>query len=804
MKGHITNDQYNTYKQQLIDMANQGLWKRDLNKYIFQRMVHQQYNVAIRGTNERMDYAFSASFDDEKGYQRGNGNRRVMLNLSSNVRLTDHLSFDLAVNTTFNKEENNGTDPAVIKTWLSPWARLADDEGNFVHVPTGSTIYQPIYESKYAGKVPADWTYNPALDRRYTGNDADALNLRVQGGFTYKTDWGLTLSAKGQYERRDYDSHSSWDPESFTVRDYYNTYSTLNSATGMYSSYFPQGGIFTDSGNKYEAYNLRGQADYNRTFGKHAVSALVGTEIISATTDANPSITRYGYNSYTNSVLTAPDYVGYYTDIFGVRGHLPFDELGTLSTLEDRFFSVYANASYTYNDRYSLTASFRTDASNFQAEDVRKKFSPFWSVGGSWLISREDFMADVSWVDQLKLRASYGIAGVAAGRSGTSSVTTVEVWPGSVDFTGNEAFNTIAQRGNPSLTWEKSRTVNIGVDFGLFGNKLFGSVDFYNKYSYDVLSSATVPAISQGTTSATFNNAEVLNRGVEFSVGTNLRIVDDLRWSGTLNYAFNHNEVTKFNLTSQYPAVFNHGFVEGYPVDFYAVLKPVGYTPEGFVLLQGKDGTQEALTDMDSSHAYEQVYRNEGETLDDNNWAYYLGSPTPKSNLSFTNTFTWRGLTLSFMITGRFGYYVERGDFFNYDSNSPYFSKQLENSFRVYDEGYANQKSYSAFPLYTDDSFPVYQATGGYMDAYNAQLVFDRAYIKGDHIRLNEVYLGYDLPSKWLDKQKVFNRVNVYFKANNLGCIWKANGEMDPDYTLGSLKPMPTFMLGLKVNFKSK
>lgn len=124
-----------------------------------------------------------------------------------------------------------------------------------------------------------------------------------------------------------------------------------------------------------------------------------------------------------------------------------------------------------------MTGSFRTDASNFQSKKSREKFSPFWSVGASWLISREQFMSGISWIDQLKLRVSYGVAGVAAGKSGTSSVTTLRVWSGYPQYTDSEAFNTIAARGNETLTWEKSRTVNVGLDVALFGHKLFGSVE---------------------------------------------------------------------------------------------------------------------------------------------------------------------------------------------------------------------------------------------------------------------------------------------------------------------------------------
>ena len=383
-------------------------------------------------------------------------------------------------------------------------------------------------------------------------------------------------------------------------------------------------------------------------------------------------------------------------------------------------------------------------------------------------------------------------------------MTTVATYPGDITFSANEPFNTISARENSSLTWEKSRTLNIGVDAALFGNKLSGSVEFYNKYSYDVLSEATVPVISQGTARRTFNNAAILNRGVELSLSTNLPVAGDLRWNGTLNYSFNHNEVKKFNLETSFPAI-NPGFVEGYPVDLILYLNAVGYTPEGYVILSGKDGTQDIILDYESSHTSEQILRNEGQTIDDNNWAYYLGTATPKSNLSFSNAFTWRGLTLSFMITGRFGYWNYRSDVFDPTGSITGASvpKRADEAFKVYDEGYANQSGYSAIPLYTDESYDTYRAGGGYLCMMGVASYFRNNYIRGDHIRLNEMYLGYDLPESLLKKQGVFSRVNVYAQAANLGLIWSKNGEMDPDYPVGNIKPMPTFTFGLKLAFKN-
>lgn len=799
--GHITAAQYDAEKQRLIGLGNRQVWKDDLHDYIFRQATRSRYNVALRGTTERMNYSFSASYDKEKGYLEGNDNQRVLLNLTSSTKLTKNLTFDVSLNTVFTKKEKNGKSVSDLKKFISPWTRLVDDNGAYTHVPTSSTVYEPILLSEYEGKTPASWLYNPVEDRRYTDNTANTMNYRLQGGFSYATTWGLNLSAKGQYEWQRYKNHISYDAESFYVRNLYNTYSTLNAGTDKYISYFPGGGVFSDAGNIYEGYNLRGQADYTFTADKHILTLLAGSEILSASTEMTPEVTRYGFNKYTNSVISTPDYVTYNKNIFGVNTRVPYEPLGRLESVEDRFFSVYANASYTFDERYSLTVSFRTDASNFQSKTQRDKFSPFYSLGGSWLISREKFMSKASWVDLLKLRVSYGIAGVAAGKKGTSSVTTLAVYPGSLTYTANEAYNAVSARGNSTLTWEKSRTWNLGLDAALFGHKLSGSIEFYNKYSYDVLSDATVPVISQGVSSATFNNAEVLNRGVELSIGSNLRIAGDLKWKGTLNYAYNHNEVKKYNMLDYY-MVYYPGYIEGYSVDVKLAYKAAGYSPEGFIILQGKDGTQEIVVDEATSHGSDAISRQKGETLADNNWIYYLGTSTPKSNLSFSSQFTWKGLTLSFMLTGRFSYYVSRGDAIGINSSDASFSKQLDKSFEVYDQGYQNQTSYTAFPLLNDDNYLVYRPIYLY-DVRNINMSFASNYIKGDHIRLNEIYLGYDLPERWLSRQNVFRRVNVYAQASNLGLIWSANKDMDPDYTVGNIKPMPTFTFGLKLSFKN-
>lgn len=158
-----------------------------------------------------MNYSFSTSYDKEKGYLKGNDNQRVMLNLTTSAKLTKNLTFDVSLNTVFTKKENNGTSVSELKTYISPWTRLVDDNGEYTHVSTHSTVYEPILLSEYEGKTPSSWLYNPVEDRRYTDNTTNTMNYRLQGGFSYATTWGLNLSAKGQYEWQRYKNHIFYD-----------------------------------------------------------------------------------------------------------------------------------------------------------------------------------------------------------------------------------------------------------------------------------------------------------------------------------------------------------------------------------------------------------------------------------------------------------------------------------------------------------------------------------------------------------------------------------------------------------------
>ncbi|MEG0518162.1 MAG: SusC/RagA family TonB-linked outer membrane protein [Bacteroidales bacterium] len=794
---NITKEQYDTGIAQL--MLQDGTWEDEYNKYIFKNSVNQQYNVSINGGSKRNRYNFSIVYDNENGTSKGNSKEKIVLNLANTYEIVKDLHFSVGVNAQISSNKNDGISFYDLKNFTTPYLSLFNQDGSYSNIPASMTnevtMYEPILKSRFGDVLPAEYYYNPLQDRSEKSNSTKFFNARFQASLDYKIIEGLNISVKGQYERNQYKNRMEYKPNSFFVRNYNNMFSQWSDVTKKYETVFPQGGIFTDSGDLYSSYNLRGQIDYNKKFKeKHDLVVLLGGEIISSTRELTPSYTRYGYNEYTNSVQINPDFFTKVKNLLGQTVNYPYASLGKLQTVEDRFLSVYMNLSYTYDRRYTVTMSARTDASNFISDNLRNKFSPFWSIGAAWNLRNESFIKDATWLDILKLRGSYGIAGVAAGKSLVSTITTIRTGTPSVIYSNNEPYNTINIRGNPTLSWEKSRTLDIAVDFSMFQGKLYGTFDFYNKYSYDVLSSATTSYILQSQASAISNNAEISNKGIEVLLGSEQKIADGISWRGDFNISYNSNKVEKYNVV---PTFFGGPYVPQRPLGSVYAYYLVGYSSDGYPVMESKDGTLHEVKSRADTHLYDKVNTNKGENGDSNNWYRYRGTTIAPYNLGFTNTFRIYDFTLSFMITGKFGHVFGRTDAPTNDQRTAGFAKSIEGAMNNDYSG-----SYYHLPIYNENNKEVFNMGNAYtyiatMHNFSATMFEDAGYIK-----LNEVYLGYDI-SRLFGKGKSFVRgFNIYAQARNLGMIWTANGKgIDPDFIWGNIKPATLWTFGLKLNF---
>lgn len=795
--GNLSEEEYQNGVQKLL--SKEGKWKDEYKKYVFQNALTQRYSLALNGGGNTNSYALSALYNSNKSSQIGNSSESFVLSMSQSFKLTKNLNLSFSGNLHAIKSTNQGISLSNLQSFTTPFTTLFNEDGSYAHIAKSGTIYEPILRDKYSENLPKSWEYNPLADREESKSTTDQYNTRFNIGLQYQVIDGLKISASAQYERNQYKGKDSYNEDSYYMRDLFNKYSQLDPQTGQYVSVLPAGGSYTDFNELYTSYYAKGQAEYNKEFnGKHDITFLIGGEIKSSTREVDPSYKRFGFNEKTYSIQTSPDLINKTTNIFGQKTYYPYSALGRPSIYESRSLGFYSNFAYSYDSKYTLNLSARTDAANYISDKTRNKFSPFWSAGLSWNASKEHFLKDIKGIDYLKARLTYGVTGVSAGVRSASTITTIRSYTPSVVYSNNEPYAGISMKGNPTLTWEKQKNLNLGIDFSFWNSKLYGSIELYTKYSYDVLSSASTPYITQSQSSTTFNNADISNRGIELQVSSQQKITKDFSWNGRLIYFYNKNKVEKYNLE---PTWYGGSTVLGRPLSAIYAYKLTGATSEGFPILEAKDGTTIIAKDRTSTHYYDKLDPSKNETADDGLYYRYMGTAVAPHHLSFENTFKYKDFSLRFRVSGKFGHKFWLSNSYSYSTSSIYYGKGLEEAFEQEANGYAGSKVVK--PMFSESNHEQLNNGSAYLYIGNLYDKSTALLRNAGFLEFEEIYLSYNLPRKFMLTHKLpIKHLSLYAKVNNIGLLWTANAEgVNPEYQWGGFKPRTTLTFGLNVKF---
>ena len=770
--GYITTAERDAQLEALKLLDNRA----QISDHLLANPVNTQYNITLSGASARMSNALSLMYQDNQSNFKETNNKQYMVNFRNSAEVFNWMEFSLSGMAYFNKAKNSGVGLGDIQG-MSPYDMLVNADGSLNNI---NRHYTPILERLVPmDKFPyTDWTYNPIQEIQNRELTTEQLNTRVQAGLRFKIIKGLTLDAKGQYELFNTFNRGYYNENTFYVRNTVNvaTYWNRGVTPNTFTMNLPKGGILTQNRSKIQSYNLRGQVNYNEVFlDDHEVNFLAGTEVnnIVSETFANP--TAYGYNDNTLTVGNFPNGPGgSFSPIRNWMGsNQTFAYTNSFAYRTERYFSVFGNAAYTYNRKYTLSGSYRTDASNLITDDPAYRYAPFWSVGFGWQIYREDFMRSVSWVDRLNVRATYGYNGnvdrSTSFRPLISTAGAPNVYSG--DFTA-----TISSYGNPTLRWEKTGTWNIGLDYSIFKNRLFGKIDLYSKYGKDLIAQLSIPAIN-GTTSQKLNNAEMTNKGVELELGTYLNINRNISWRGNLSFAYNKNKITRL-------------FVARYPAS---------------TLYSGGTGAYVVGEDASSiwRFQYAGIVNNQPTVMGDKGTTYDFGAFTPGDGrdymvnpgttvapytLGFMNAFDIYDFSLSFIVTGKFGHVFQRMGF-NYPPT--WTSRVLPNN-KLSEVMNGDPSQIVPLPYNTNE--PRYY----FWDRFHQYL--DYLIESASHIRMQEVNLTYTLP---LSSLKKFNmaRVMVYAQGNDLFTLYANDVKEDPEFPLGTMNPRPRLTIGFKCEF---
>lgn len=753
--------------------------RKQLKDLLMRHQSLQQYNISISGGTEKARNYFSMMYEKNNEGTIDRGYNRIMLTYNNQYQITKWLKTSLM--TSYFRKNTESSGPTMGEfTNLSPYELLLNPDGSYA-----TNLY--AYNRYEVSQVPMDqmpyedWSYN--LLREVRGREITSKTdlLRAQFGLTADLLPGLVYDFSVQYETSRTQKESYYNEDTYKVRNTVNSMTEYNSGTKTVGiSRIPKGGISeTPSESEFYNYVLRNKLAYNRDFGKHAVTALAGLDISEYNTKSATRPTIYGYDK--EKKLTAVPSYGYgsvvdkFTDFWGNVGSTIAGGSTTLTERTDRYVSYYAVAGYTYDSKYGISFSARGDGSNFVSDDPKLRWAPMWSVGALWHLGKENFMNDLSWMDRLSLRFTYGLNGNV--EKSTSPLALISMGS-TVSSTTGTVTSSVASMGNPDLKWETTKTTNIGLDFSFFGNKLSGKLDYYNRAGEDIIGQVAIPAVN-GTTSLKLNNAAILNRGFEVELTGNLQTANRaFGWRTTVTYAYNKNEVKDLYYPSIYAYQLAEGtFVEGRPVGCLYSYNYAG-TEDGIPYVYGLNGNKVSMNDV-SLHN-----RTVGLSF-----MSYEGTQVPPHTLGWVNNFSYKGFSLYVFVTGNFGGIFRRPT----NSSMPGVGGSKTSVGRFMSDVFESDGSeYPTFPNAGEKQYYLWNRYIPNLSYFVESSSF---------IRLKEITLDYNLPSAWMKKIKM-NGIRLFVQARDLGLIYSANKKhYDPEWLPGSNKPVTTYTFGADIKF---
>lgn len=749
--------------EQLAALAGHDL-RDDLNKYFNRNSVNQQYALNLSGGSEKQQYYVSGGWDKNLANTVGDEYGRISLNFNNTYSLLNHkLEINTGILFTKTNTQNNSVSPEFGAGAIYPYAQLADADGNALPIAK----YRTGFPGVKANAALLDWGYKPLDELELADRTVKGMDYQVALGLKYKIIPSLTAEVKYRYGNGNTDTRNHDSQQSYSTRNLINSYTKIDAVTGAVTRPIPLGDIVGLRTGSYTSQNLRAQLGYDGSFkSDHRLTAIAGAEIGEVLAQSS-SYRLYGYNPIRETSLPV-DFVNQYTNyIFGNSAVIPNGL--NLTKLSNRTLSFFGNAAYSYLERYTLSASARSDGSNLFGVRTNQKWAPLWSVGTGWNISREPFY-QLAFLPVLKLRTTYGYNG-NIDKNVTAFLTTQVVTTNRF----GSIYSSVLNPPNPDLIWERIGQFNIGLDFGLKNNIISGSIEYYHKNGKDLIGDAVL-APSTGFTSYRGNTASIKGNGLDFTLNASV-LNGGLKWNVFALFSASKTWVSDYK---KMPVV-NSDYISN-------SIPKIGIELNGIYVY--KWAGLDPLTGDPQSYLNGIVSKDYAKIVSgtDVNDLKYVGSSTPRYFGSLMNSFSFQRFSFSFNMVYKLGYHFLRPSV----DYTLLLAGLASNGFADY--GHRWQKT--GDELKTNIPSLIYPAN---TNRDNVYLRSEALIEKGDHIRLQDIQLAYNFSKSQFPKSP-FQNIKLYAFASNLGILWRANhAGIDPDT---NTYPQPFSVAGgLKIDF---
>lgn len=745
--------------------------RAEFEKYIYRPAHNRQTALRIAGATSNVQYGISVGYDRNSLSLRSNDTERITLNTANTLSINAKLKVDFQLlfagqKTTAPTQSTGGGfgygQFRIGNRMLYPYAQFVDRHGN--QVAFNKDYNQSVMHDAQSDGL-LDWYYYPLQELERRDREVGSKALTANVGLTYSPFSFMDLSVKYQFHELNTREQEILGQDSYFTRNLINRFTSV-SPSGDLERPIPLGDIFNSGAAIQNVHQLRGQFNINQDLGDRASLSIVGGGEIREAENKSERNRTYGYD---RDILTWVANIDY-TRLNPIYGNLAassrIPNIISFAETVNRFISLYSTGNFIYDKKYALSASVRRDASNIFGVNTNQKWSPLWSVGGSWIMSEEDFWP-LQEIDFLKMRFSYGVSGnVDNSVSAQTTLTYSSALPG-FEFYERNAF--IRSPANPELRWEKVKTFNIGIDYSMLKGKLTGAFDYYVKRTSDLLTPYTLDPTT-GVSSLLMNAASTETRGVDMRLTSNI-LDGAFAWNTHFLFSYNKNVVKDYYLEKTNAS--NYITTGMVPEAGYMAYPMFSYRWGGL----DEKGDPTGFLENSSSQDYSQIIINT--PLDE---LVYHGSTRPLFFGSLRNDFKYRNLEMSFNIGYFFKYFFRRGSF----SSSALIGGAGHGD-------YDKRWQHDGDEHITDIPAFKYPANAQRDQFYlSSEVLVDRA----DHIRLEDIRFSYDF---WKPGRSSVRKMSVVFYVGNIGMMWTKNKQRLDPRNPDSVRQPKSYSLGLNV-----
>ena len=684
-----------------MDLLNRGV-SVDWLDLVMQSGFTQNYQASISGGTEKTQASFSLDYQNETGLLKGDELNRY----GGRLNVTHHMGRDLEVGASMHMNyRNQNSSPSgayhYARTY-SPIAKPFNEDGSINRLPlfgSGSTSVNLLVDQDKDNYLSETKAY------RFFGTGY--LSWNIVKGLNYRTNLGVDLQS-----------------------------STVGLFQGIHSSY-AQANSSRAYAKKTESHNnsytWENILTYSNDFGIHHLTAMVGHSMSkSHYEDLSADGKGFAFDAAQYHNLTTAQ----------------ADKNIASSLTESSMVSYFGRLYYKLMDRYMLTLTLRADGSSVLADG--HKWGYFPSVAAAWRIKEESFLRDVDAISDLKLRLSYGLSGNSAVSAYQTSGGLSETY---YDWNGTAAYGYRPYGlANKELKWEKTRVLNFGIDYGMFNNRLYATIDMYKTWTSDLLLPMLLPGHT-GFDQVISNVGKTETTGIDVTVSGVIFDKRDFKWNADLTLGHTKEKIVSIN--SDQNDELNGWFI-GEPIHVYYDYQKVG-------IWQTSEATEAAKYGQLPGDIKVADLNNDGKITPEDDRCI-VGQQTPKLTLGFNNKLQYKDWELDIFLYGRFGHTIR-------NSNKLGFLPSGWQNQAVYDYWTpTNPTNDMPRPNFNRDQNMLYFSTLGYE--------------KGDFIKIKDVTLAYNVPLKWIS-QAGMSRLRVYATMKNFFTITKVK-DYDPE-GLGSI-----------------